>query len=227
MTDGRLKDSIDKKDFIRRLKTVHYVDDLSEYTDIGFVLLGFVIEKVTGKTLQQNYEQLFEQLQLYHTKILPKGYILKGNGNKEGLPHDFKTRIFGITGAAGVFSNVKDMTTYATKIMNGQIFDEKFLDLIFDYEFLDPKHRKRSLAGLYKYTENYPTYVAKEYSNQSLANQGFTGGVMCFDFKNHFINVIFFDAIKERALTKQDNFQEGFKKLYAKMVDITVDKKVK
>lgn len=221
--DGKLSDTKNSKEFLERLKTVRYkqIEKEAEYTDIGFILLGFVIEKVTGFSLQKNYELLFEKLELYHTKILPKGYVLKGNGNDKGLPHDFKTRIFGCTGAAGVFSNVKDLTKYAKQIMAGEIYDKSFLEFLFSYQFKDSKGRNRTLAGLYKYTEDVPCYIEKEYSKKSLAHQGFTGGVFILDFEHQFINIFLCDAIVLGEKTKQENFHEGYRLIQSLMKDIT------
>lgn len=223
-TNGKLSDALSKEDFIEKLLHTEVVaKDTPEYSDIGFCLLGLLIEKVTGLSLADNFTSLFSNLGLQHTVVNPKEKVL-GNGNQEQLPHDFKTRIMGVTGAAGIFSTVSDLLLYGKYLLEYQVFDESFLSDIFQYHFLDTKNRRRSYAGLYQYTKEYRCYVDKRFSDYTLAHQGFTGAVFVCDLKNKNINVLLFDAIENGSSVKQDNFFDGYYQLQDKTAEFTVGK---
>lgn len=212
-TDGKLADTKDYGEFIKVLKTVRIKDNKSVYADIGHVLLGKVIEKVTKKDLKTHFkETIFDKYSMNNTCFLPKNnFDLKGNGNALYLPHDFKTRIAnGMTGAAGIFSNVYDLVRFSKELLNGNVFDKEFLDQIYDYTFIDTINRNRSFSGLYKKTNKYRSYVPKEFSNFTLAHQGFTGSVWISDLKLHITQVFLFDAIEMGEKEKHPNFFQGF-----------------
>lgn len=222
--DRKLSDTKTYEEFQETLRSVHIVDEEStEYNDIGFCLLGNLIEKVTGISLEENFNNLFDTLDLQSTKVLPNhNYTILGNGNSLYLPNDLKTRINnGITGAAGVFSNVIDLEKYARKIMNYEIFDKSFIDNIFHYNFIDKANRNRTYAGLYKYTDHYRSYVGKTYSIHTLAHQGYTGAVLLMDFESKIINILLFDAIEKDSKLKKDNFFDGYYLLQNKVENLS------
>lgn len=212
-TEGKLSDTKNYEEFQRTLKTVSLKNEIdSEYNDIGFCLFGNLIEKVTSKSLKENFNHLFTLLGLSNTKVLPDDtYTLLGNGNCFRLPNDFKTRISGgITGAAGVFSNVIDLEKYALMIINYEIFNQSFIKDIFHYNFVDNHNRNRTYAGLYKYTIDYQSYVGKTCSTYTLAHQGYTGAVLLMDFESKIVNILLFDAIKNNERLKNESFFNGY-----------------
>ena len=222
-TDAKLSDTKDYETFMEVLKTVHikeYSEKATTYTDIGFIILGKVIEKVTGKNLKVYFEEnVFHKLKMENTGFMPShDYILKGNGNSFYLPHDFKTRVaYGMTGAAGLFSHVEDLSIFACNLWKGKVFDEKFIQKIYDYTFIDTSNRKRSFAGLYKKTKGYRSYIPKEFSNFSLGHQGFTGSVFITDLKLHMAQILLFDAIPEGSKVKNPTFFVEFYKFRDKI----------
>lgn len=215
-TDKKLSDAKSKEEFLNILLTAKIEKkNVPEYNDIGFCLLGILIEEVTHKSLAENFQKLFQKLGLQNTCINPSNhYMILGNGNKQYLPHDKKTRTAGgITGAAGVFSNVTDLLRVGELLIEEKLFDKKFLMDIFKYNFIDHKRRNRTYAGFYKYTDNYKCYVPKNFSKYSLAHQGYTGATLIIDLKKKIVNVLLFDAITEETNEKSENFFEGYYKL--------------
>ncbi len=206
-----LKDCVDYNDFKNILLNGIITENNPSYNDVGFCLLGVLIEEVTNKSLKENFELLFLKYNLYNTKIYPNNYKVLGNGNNLNLPHDLKSQINAITGAAGIFSNVFDIITYCDKIVKYEIFDELFIKEIFKYNFLDSHDRNRTFAGLYKYTGNEYCYVKA--SKTALAHQGFTGSWICFDFDSKYSYCLLTNCINQDKQIKNENFFIGFHKI--------------
>ncbi len=215
-TSKKLSDTQNKIEFLEILLNAQIIQkDVPEYNDIGFCLLGVLIEKVTNQSLAKNFEHLFQKLGLKNTYINPDdSYKIYGNGNNNRLPHDKKTRIAGgITGASGIFSNVFDMLRIGELLIEEKFFDKGFLMDIFKYNFIDHKGRNRTYAGLYKYTDDYKCYIPKKYTKKSLAHQGYTGATLIVDLENKIVNVLLFDAILKDTNEKSKNFFEGYDQL--------------
>ena len=227
-TNGKLSDAKNQKEFLTILSSVKVEkSNMPEYNDIGFCLLGLLIEKVTHKSLAVNFQELFQKLKLDHTRTNPDQDVkVYGNGRSGYFPHDKKTRIAGgVTGASGIFSNVTDLLRVGKLLIEGQFFDKEFLSDIFKYNFVDHKKRNRTYAGLYKYTDNYKCYVPKDYSKKSLAHQGYTGATLIVDLKKQIVNVALFDAISKKTDEKKDNFFDGYDELQEIISKETLDLK--
>jgi len=217
-TNGKLSSSINKENFIRTLESVKVIDysyESSNYTDIGFIVLGYVLESISCLTLPELMKKyIFDVYDLKYTMFNPNmdNYILLGNGNNTGMPQDFKTRINdGVTGAAGIFTNSIDMLKLSLLLYNYEFFDEEFIKRMLEDYFFDEKGRKRTYAGLYISTDDIDiSYAPKEFSNITLAHQGFTGSVVIFDIKNKMHISILLDAIKLNASKKTERFIENF-----------------
>lgn len=215
-TDGKLADTKDYDEFMEVLKTVkvkEYKQEVAVYTDIGFILLGILIEKITGQNLKLYFqENMFHKQNMKNTGFMPShDFILKGNGNNLYLPHDFKTRVAqGMTGAAGIFSQVEDLSIFTRHLWEGEVFDKDFIQKIYDYTFVDTSNRNRSFAGLYKKTKGYRSYIPKEFSDFSLGHQGFTGSVFVVDLKIHMAEILLFDAIPKGSKVKNPDFFSAF-----------------
>lgn len=217
-TNGKLSSSINKENFNRILESVKVIDysyESSNYTDIGFIILGYVLESISGLTLPDLMKKyIFDVYDLKYTMFNPNmdNYILLGNGNNTGMPQDFKTRINdGVTGAAGIFTNSIDMLKISLLLYNYEFFDEEFIEKMLEDYFFDEKGRKRTYAGLYISNDDSDiSYAPKEFSDITLAHQGFTGSVVIFDIKNRMHISILLDAIKLNASKKSERFIENF-----------------
>lgn len=224
-TDEKLSDMQTVEQFMHCLYTVHPVetDEKGAYTDIGFTLLRFYVEKKilekTGKKKRYDVimdEYLLKPFGLYHTMYQPdpSKYILLGNGNQEGKCNDKKTRVIdSINGAAGLFSTVQDMYYFMKQVLEYKIFSPSFIKSIFSYSFLDSSKRVRSYAGLYLPCTNINN-AAKYYSQFTVVHQGYTGSLAVGDFKNHICNSILLNAMKEGKFEKGKSFLEEFRRIY-------------
>lgn len=108
-------------------------DTKNEYTCMGFILLGEILQKVTGKPLDQLAEErVFSVLGMGDTTFHPAGTNIAATRNKEpyaGVVHDFNARYMGRpVGNAGVFSNIGDTATFARMMLcEGAVGDARVL----------------------------------------------------------------------------------------------------
>jgi uncharacterized protein YbbC (DUF1343 family)/CubicO group peptidase (beta-lactamase class C family) len=100
------------------------------YSDINFIVLGALVERVSGTTLDQYCQKnIFAPLAMTHTrflppktwlpKIAPTEYDEKGNMLR-GVVHDpTARRMGGVAGHAGLFSTAADLSKFARALLNG------------------------------------------------------------------------------------------------------------
>lgn len=102
-----------------------------EYSDLGAMIAGWVIERVTGTSLDTYLrEQVFEPLKMAGTRYLPspddlgriaptevdpwRGRHLRGEVHDENAFH-----LGGVSAHAGLFSSAHDLTRFAQMMLNG------------------------------------------------------------------------------------------------------------
>lgn len=107
------------------------------YSDIGFILLGKIVEKISGQTLDEfAYENIFKPLKMDSTGYNPADIVrcapteLRDDdtyrGMVRGKVHDEKAYIMGgVAGHAGLFSCVKDLSNFIEMILNDGVFEGK------------------------------------------------------------------------------------------------------
>ena len=113
------------------------------YSDVHFILLGFMLEVYFKKNLDQIFqEEVFDPWEMRDTKFGPvSDAVPTVRGQKAGVVHDPKARLLGRhAGSAGLFSTVKDL----------KIFLEHYLQDDFavglSQNFSDLSDKERSLA---------------------------------------------------------------------------------
>lgn len=129
------------KEAINRLKVTD--DKRFHYTDVNFLLLGFLLEEMTGRRLDELIdEEVLEPFGMSKTFFGPVSQAVPTvRGQKPGLVHDPKARVLGRhAGSAGLFSTVKDLEIF----LEHYLTDDFAKDLTQDYGF--DAERKRSLA---------------------------------------------------------------------------------
>jgi len=114
---------------------VHEPGKQVEYSDLGFILLGEIIERVTGKPLNQYAKQnILVPLGLDHSQFNPlpklRAEIAPTEDDKTfrrrliwGEVHDQNASVMGgVAGHAGLFSTAGDVAAFAQMILNGGIY---------------------------------------------------------------------------------------------------------
>jgi uncharacterized protein YbbC (DUF1343 family)/CubicO group peptidase (beta-lactamase class C family) len=100
------------------------------YSDIGFIVLGALVEKVSGESLDAyTARHVFAPLKMAHTRYLPpKAWRAKiaptqfdeHNNMLRGEVHDpTALRMGGVAGHSGLFSTADDLAKFAQALLNG------------------------------------------------------------------------------------------------------------
>ena len=116
------------------------------YSDINYEILGFVVERLTGQTLDQYAkENVFKPLGMKHTSFLPPAAWLPKIAPTQfdehmvmlrGIVHDpTARRMGGVAGHAGLFSTVDDVARFANALLKG----DRILDPVLIQKMTTPQ----------------------------------------------------------------------------------------
>ena len=203
-------------------------ENLVPYTDMGAMVLKYVIEHASSMNYYNFVEEnILNKLNMKDTHVLvPKmkldrvastnldgKYFKDGNfaittSAKKGIVYDPKAQIMGqqegiLSGHAGMFSTVNDMTNLAKGIMGGQIIDNKYVEMMAKNRtgrkyIQDDKEKYVQYLGFLCYSKN-PILANSELfhamSGKALASAGWTGTQLTVDP----INQLFFFMAGNRS----------------------------
>lgn len=138
------RDSLDAdqlKEAILKIRVTDKKDFL--YTDINFLLLGFLLEELGGASLDQLIcRGVLEPFGMSQTSYGPVSQAVPTlKGVKAGVVHDPKARVLGLhAGSAGLFSTVRDLEIFLERYLTEDFAGQLTQDYGFD------ANRSRSLA---------------------------------------------------------------------------------
>jgi CubicO group peptidase (beta-lactamase class C family) len=121
---------------IARIELVYPPGDSTVYSDIGFITMGFLVEEVTGESLDTFLQQrVFGPLGMGDTGYNPDPRLKPRIALTEidtvfrhehihGVVHDENAyALGGVSGHAGLFSSARDLAIYAQMMLNGGVMD--------------------------------------------------------------------------------------------------------
>ncbi|MET3557014.1 CubicO group peptidase (beta-lactamase class C family) [Streptococcus rupicaprae] len=110
------RDSLDFEGLRTAILGIRVTDQTSfHYTDINFILLGFLLEQVLGQSLDQIFrERVFIPWQMSATSFGPRREAVPTvAGVTDGEVHDPKAKVLGShCGSAGLFSTLSDLQIF-------------------------------------------------------------------------------------------------------------------
>ncbi|MCL2085422.1 beta-lactamase family protein [Candidatus Saccharibacteria bacterium] len=167
------------------------------YSDFGFILLGEMIAKVYGRSLDiVAREEVFGPLGMEDTGYLPKyseliapTEVTAARGVVRGKVDDEKAySMGGVAGSAGVFSNVSDLTKFVRIVLNdgmaegGRYLEEATIEMWFRPVVWSKENgERRSVCGVIG--ENHLVIAREGFSGVSFS--GFTGTSVLMDRENN------------------------------------------
>jgi CubicO group peptidase (beta-lactamase class C family) len=102
----------------------------SAYTNLPALLLGLIVERIGGDTLDMlAWKHFFAPLKMAHTTFFPDAgecapTEIDGRGEVRGLPHDESAYAFAkagrAVGHAGLFSNAPDILNFLEALLRGE-----------------------------------------------------------------------------------------------------------
>lgn len=129
----------EKIEYILDIPLEYGIGETINYSDPNFILLGEVVQRVTGKTLQEyTRENIFLPLKMGNTGFNPLDNLEKVNkkdfaateycDRRErmvvGEVHDKNAYYLGgISGHAGLFSDINDLSKFVMMLLNNGIFN--------------------------------------------------------------------------------------------------------
>ena len=127
-----------KREIIRRALSEQLIStpgEKCEYSDPGFILLGNILEVMSGRPLELLAQQkILTPLEMNNTMFNPSRSFIKRiaptgsdsplrKGLIQGTPHDDNTFVMGgIAGHAGLFSTADDLAVFCQMMLNGGIY---------------------------------------------------------------------------------------------------------
>jgi uncharacterized protein YbbC (DUF1343 family)/CubicO group peptidase (beta-lactamase class C family) len=164
-----------------------------KYSDVGFILLGKIVESVTGKSVSQfAKEEVFQKIGMHDTGYLPADELKARAATTEkrddewlvGVVHDPRAaKMGGVAGHAGLFSTAEDMARYALMMLrNGCSGEVQILSAATVAEMTHPRNiggQRRALGwdSGSAYSRNRGEFM----TDRAFGHGGFTGTAMWID----------------------------------------------
>lgn len=194
--DSPLSEYVDRDriwDKLMALGTVYPPGSKFVYSDVGFQVLGRVIERVAGQPLNEfAHDNIFEPLGMHDTGFLPdKARRARAAPTEQrddewmvGEVHDPRAYAMGgVAGHAGLFSTAQDLARYAAMMLGqGQLNGQRILSpamvRVMTHAYPSGEyHRGLGWDKRSKYSENR----GETMSEAAFGHGGFTGTAMWID----------------------------------------------
>jgi uncharacterized protein YbbC (DUF1343 family)/CubicO group peptidase (beta-lactamase class C family) len=163
------------------------------YTDVGYLVLGEVVRRLTGQDLNgYSREHIFEPLGMHETGYLPKEQLReraapteKRNGQWiQGEVHDPRAfHLGGVAGHAGLFSTAEDLAVYASMMLGQGTYDGRRILAPQTVRLMSRSYPvSRGLRGLgWDKRTGYSSNRGELFSDSAFGHGGFTGTAMWID----------------------------------------------
>ncbi len=163
------------------------------YSDVNFIVLGKVIEEVTGKTVHEySQAKIFGPLGMRETGYLPKEELRKRAAVTQkregrwmrGEVHDPRAYLLaGVAGHAGLFSTADDLAVYAQMMLErGSYQGVKILEEKTAREMTSAYQVPGGLRGLgWDKQSSYSSNRGDLFSEAAFGHGGFTGTAIWID----------------------------------------------
>jgi beta-glucosidase-like glycosyl hydrolase/CubicO group peptidase (beta-lactamase class C family) len=173
-----------------------------EYSDPGFILLGEIIERGTGRPLNELAQQrilaplgmhdtLWNPPHPLHKRIAPSGDDSPiQRGPLWGEAHDDNAwAMGGVAGHAGLFSTAGDLAVFCQMMLNGGIYAHRRLLCRSTIEqFTAPQPLAHNTRALGWVVPTEPSASGKYFSPRSFGHSGYTGtSIWCDPEKEVFV----------------------------------------
>lgn len=204
------------------------------YSDVDYMILGLVVEKITGEDLDTWLKRtVYEPLGLTHITYQPlqNGFVpddcaateLNGNTRDhlldfegyrtytlQGEVHDEKAwySMAGVSGHAGLFSNATDLAKLATVMLTGGYGENGFFSRNVIDMFTAPKAEDAANWGLgwWRQADDQRVwYFGTQSDSDTIGHQGWTGTLVMIDPDRQLVVVYLTNKINSPVTDNQEN----------------------
>jgi CubicO group peptidase (beta-lactamase class C family) len=213
---NQLKSKDDVFDYIYKLDLSYVKHSQVIYSDIGFILLGKIIETLYQKALDEvAHNEIFTPLQMIHSTFRPNSnntaptefrndFVFKGL--LQGQVHDEKAfALNGIAGHAGLFSTAPDIAKFILAILKNEFILNRYtIDLLFKPVIQFNDNHKKMIIRSYGYDKPTINSSAGKYYNfeETILHTGFTGCNLWIDRKKGIGFVMLSNAVHPTRANK-------------------------
>lgn len=215
-------DILTKEEVLREIYSTEIVYEKNKkivYSDIGFILLGIVIENISGMTLSEFADlNIFEPLEMTNSCFNPKTKEIcapteiRNDIITRGDVHDERAHVLnGVAGHAGMFSTVEDVSHFIKMILNDgkykglQFLSKPSIDLMFvpqvrQLQGLNLVGEQRGLGWIVKGSFCSAGDLVSE---ETILHTGFTGTNIFIDR----VNKVGFSLLTNRVHPTRNNIK--------------------
>jgi beta-N-acetylhexosaminidase len=184
------KSSQEVLDSVYQASLVYPTGDSELYSDLGFIMLGKIVEKITDTPLDKYVDSvLFKPLFMFHTMFNPPSSFSDNIAPTEwdsvfrkqlirGIVHDENAYLLGgVSGHAGLFSTASDLAIFMQMLMNGGTYRGiRYLspETIQLFTTRADTHNRRALGWDIKTMNGYSS-AGSLFGPASFGHTGFTG----------------------------------------------------
>lgn len=178
---------------ICELKLLSEPGEKFKYSDVNFILLGKIVEKVAGMPENEFVRrEIYDKLGMKDTGYLPSDELKQRAETTEkrdgkwlkGEVHDPRAaKLGGVAGHAGLFSTAEDMAIYATAMLNrGRFGSARIMSPATFAEMTRPREVNGNRRGLgWDKQSVYSRNRGEFMSDAAFGHGGFTGTAMWID----------------------------------------------
>ncbi|WP_158278623.1 glycoside hydrolase family 3 N-terminal domain-containing protein [Rhodohalobacter mucosus] len=183
---------------VRREPLISDPGEEYEYSDLGFILLGEIVEQVSGRRLDRYVRtEMFYPMGMYSTHFNPSavgGWMsnrippteidtVYERGLVQGVVHDERAYYMeGVAGHAGLFSTARDLAVYSYMLLNGGLYaGERYLSDSVINEFTEQRSELSNRGfGFDRKSSGFSTAGSLSGPN-TFGHTGFTGTSIWID----------------------------------------------
>lgn len=188
----------------------------SLYSDLGYILLGYIVEKRTGKSLEELFKTAKEKIVFKKFSFLDFMPLKKGIDQQKivptsvcpwekkllrGMVEDENTRALGgVSGAAGLFANIYGVLDILEFLLNCYHEKSDFSEIL--KTFINFKEEPSEFVlGFMLLNLKEKQLIGNKVSEVTVKHTGFTGTSILIDFENYFAIVL----LTNRVHPNRDN----------------------
>ena len=213
---------------IYNTEPIKAIKDTMIYSDVGAIILGKLVERVSGLSLDKFTDSLiFKPLGMGTTffnppkekshRVIPSEIDYNGNLIR-GKVHDENARVLGgIAGHAGLFSNAKDMAIFSQTLINKGIYGWK---RIFREKTVASFTSRANLISESSRCLGWDSPMGKAsggvyISDASFGHNGFTGTSLWIDPENEIIVILLTNAVHPNRKYKDPKYYDWRQRIHS------------